>query len=166
MALRFRLSTIPETLQDFELSARQKYWAGLELMASGHEATGVYVLGYVAEMLLKNACFRFDGGRPGDPVGPYMGPARRWMGVYYPLIDSEAYHSVWFWAVLLRHKRRRAGRSLDVGIDQALLHHVRHVYRNWWVSMRYRSDAPQPVELQAVYNGITWLLDHYALLWR
>src|SRR5438477_187038 len=70
MALRFRLVASPESIQDFELSARQKYWAGIELALTGHEASAVYLLGYVAEMLLKNACFRVDGARPASPRTP------------------------------------------------------------------------------------------------
>ena len=48
MALRPRLQPILETVQEFELAAEEKYWAGLELMTRGDALTGIYILGYVS----------------------------------------------------------------------------------------------------------------------
>ena len=57
------------TLEDFENSAFSKYEAALELItqpAGTHQGAGVYLMGYVAEMLLKSAYFRFKDNPP-DP---------------------------------------------------------------------------------------------------
>ena len=62
MALRPRLQPTLETIQEFELAAEERYWAGLELMTRGDALTDIYILGYVAEMLLKNSYFFAECG--------------------------------------------------------------------------------------------------------
>lgn len=57
MSLRSRLESQPETIQEFELAAEERYYEGLELMVSGRSGGGVYLMGYVGEMILKVAYF-------------------------------------------------------------------------------------------------------------
>ena len=166
MPLRQRLSTQPETVQDFDLAAEQKYWEGIELLATGNRGAGIYLMGYTAEMLLKNACFRLETVRPTAPVASLLGPARNWMKARLPTIACESYHSVWFWTHLLRQKRRFQGRAMPAPLDWELVRRVRRIYQIWWVEMRYRPDQAYANEAQAVYDDVTWLRDHYVALWR
>ena len=76
MPIRALLSLANETIQDMESAAEDRYWEGWELAVQGHHVGAIYVLGYVAEMLLKINAFRVDGALPGDPVGPRLGPAK------------------------------------------------------------------------------------------
>ena len=57
MLLRRRIQSTPETVQDFELAAEQRFWDGMQLLVSGHLFAGIYLLGYTAEILLKLACW-------------------------------------------------------------------------------------------------------------
>jgi hypothetical protein len=166
MPLRYRLESQSETVQDFELAAEQRYWAGVELIVSGYPGSGVYLIGYTGEMLLKNACFRLDGVHPADLVAPLLGPARTWMRIRCPTIPHESYHSLLFWMWCLREKRRTQGRALSGPLDWALVRRVRRLYQIWWVEMRYRPDQVRPAEAQRAYDDVTWLRDNYLALWR
>ena len=165
VALRTRLELAPETLQDFELAAEEKYWQGCELLSLGHAAGGIYLLGYTAEMVLKYASFRAQGHRPGTPLAGLFGPVRQWMRVRNPLIDRENYHSLMFWMNYLRGKRRERGAALPADIDAELVRRVRRVYSVWWVEMRYRPDQAQPAEVAVMYDDVTWLRSRRVLLW-
>ena len=166
MPLRQRLFGASETVQDFELGAEQRYWEGVELMVAGRPFGGVYVIGYAAEMLLKRACFIVDGARPSDMVGPRLGPIRSWARRQLPDISPEQFHSLLFWAHVLRFKRRLAGRQFDQQFDARLVQRMRRLYGNWLVSMRYYPGYMTPLEVRSVYDDVTWLRDHRLLLER
>ncbi len=164
--LRFRLSPYPETAQDFELAAEARYWEGLELMAADRPFAGVYLMGYSAEMFLKLACFRLAPLVHLDPIGPRLGPVRRWMAQHRPQIDPERYHSLIFWASYLRERRRFLGRPLPRPLDSTLLQRAHRLYGLWWVEMRYRPGGIHPHEVRSAYDDASWLRNHYTLLWR
>jgi hypothetical protein len=126
--LRRDLDTIPETVADFELAAESRYWDGCQLITQSHGLGGIYLLGYAAEMILKHACFRTDRGRPADPVGGFFGPVRAWMRSHHPLVERENYHSLLFWTLYLRGKRREAGSPLADALDWELVRRVRRLY--------------------------------------
>jgi hypothetical protein len=81
MSLRHRFSLELETVQGFELAAEDTYWAALELITAGYQLRGMYLLGFAGEMLLKNACFRFQGAkflfRASTPVDATISPEHR-----------------------------------------------------------------------------------------
>lgn len=156
----------PETLQDFELAAQERYWEGLELMVAGRESGGVYLLGYTAEMLLKLASFRLESVRPTDLVKPRLAPVRNWMKQTCPGIDSEGFHSLVFWATYLRTRRRQQGRPLDQLMESQLAQRTRRLYAVWAVEMRYRSLRLPASDLRSAYDSVTWIRDNYLRLWR
>lgn len=96
MSMRRYVDAHPGTVQDLELASSDRLWEGLGLLVAGRTAGGVYLLGYVAEMVLKNACFQFDGARPADPVRPLLGPVRALGRQHFPAIQQENYHSLVF----------------------------------------------------------------------
>lgn len=118
----------PETLQDFELAAQDRYWEGLELLLAGRDAGGVYLLGYTAEMLLKLASFRLESVKPTDTIKPRLAPVRNWMKQTCPGIDYEGFDSLVFWATYLRAKRRQQGRPLDPLTESQLAQRTRRLY--------------------------------------
>ena len=158
--------TNPETLQDFELAAQDRYWEGLELMVAGREPGGVYLLGYTAEMLLKLASFRLESVRPTDPVKPRLAPVRQWMKQTCPGIDSEGFHSLVFWATYLRTKRRQQGRPLDPLTESQLAERTRCLYAVWTVEMRYRSLRRPASDWRSAYDSVEWIRENYLRLWR
>ena len=160
MPLRHRIESHPETVQDLELACGEKLWEGLELLLAGHRGAGIYLLGYAAEMVLKNACFRIDRARPTDDVNSRLRPIREWARQHGIRIDPEKYHSLLFWCHVLRAKRRWARRPLSAGIDQPLVQWARRIYGIWKVDMRYQPDQALQSEAESVYNDVTWIYDH------
>lgn len=151
----------PETVQDLELASEDRLWEGLELLASGQTAGGMYLLGYVAEMVLKNACFLFEGARPSDPISARLGPMRAFGKSHFPTIDRENYHSLVFWYHALLHKRNLAGRSLPSPTARQLGRRVASIHSMWVVAMRYYPAALLlPSHAATIYNDVIWLYDH------
>jgi hypothetical protein len=155
---------MPETIQDLSLASDEKYWEGVELLAAGRRGAGIYLLGYSAEMVLKNACFLTEGARPFDFVAPRLAPIRKWARSLLPRISHENYHSLWFWVHVLRRKRGRLGRKLAAGVDASLVQRVRRVYGIWVVDMRYKPDEALQREAEAVLDDVTWIRDRQSQL--
>lgn len=171
MSLRSRLSIIPETVQEFELAAAEKYSEGQRLIVAGNTGAGIYLLGYAAEMTLKNAYFRFTGAGLADEVGPRLAPARRagrgpgGSGLI-PAIPDEFYHSLRFWAMLLQAARAAQSRSwTDNGFTLEFERCTERLYNQWWVEMRYRRDAATLNEALQVLSDVGWLRTHFVALW-
>jgi len=166
MTLRRRLEAVPETVQEFELAAGQKYQEGVVLAAGGYAGAGTYLLGYSAEMLLKSAYFRYTGARPADLVQPRLAAALTAGRRYIPPVPHEAYHSLRFWSLLLREVRRQQNRPLPAAVDASFVSRTRRLYQSWWIGMRYRRDQATSLEAGSVYSDVTWLRDNYIALWR
>ncbi len=166
MPLRQRLEAVPETIQEFDLAAAQKYQEGTALITGGYNGAGIYLLGYSAEMLLKSAYFRYTGARPTDLTQPRLGAALNAGRRYVPLISHEAYHSLRFWSLLLREVRRHENRPLPSAVDAPFVSRTRRLYQNWWIGMRYHQEQATLLEARSVYSDVTWLRDNYIALWR
>lgn len=166
MTLRRRLETVPETVQEFDFASVQKYREGTVLMTAGHLGGGIYLLGYSAEMLLKNAYLRYTGASAVDRVQPRLAPALAAGRLYIPVVSHESYHSLRFWALLLREVRRRQRRPLAPLIDASFTARTRRLYQTAWVGMRYRQDLATVQEAQNAQSDVAWLHRHYAELWR
>ena len=162
MAMRLRLQPLPETVQEFELAAEDRYWAGMELMTRGDGATGIYLMGYVAEMLLKNSYFLLNiQTTPTFPVGSQLGQAKFAMAALIPMYQFKGYHDLIFWAGLLTEKRRQEGRPLASNVELALTQHVQRLSDNWFVELRYRAAQATTTEINEVYEDVTWIRSHY-----
>ncbi len=168
MPLRQRIAGQPETIQELELAAQERYLEALELLASGYPDGAVNLLGYVAEMLLKEVYSLSTGARPGDLVGPRLGPART-AGQNLPRlrgVKHEHYHSLRFWALLIVETRRTCSRRLPADTEARLHQRTRRLYQNWSIEMRYRRGLVTHREAQSVLEDVTWLLDNHVALWR
>ncbi len=166
MALRGRLSVITETIQEFNLAADEKYREGQHLVAGGDLGAGIYLLGYAAEMILKNAYFRFTGAGLGDATQPRLAPARSVGGRLIPAIRDEFYHSLRFWAMLLQAVRTDQGRPwADTEFVLEFERCTERLYNSWWVEMRYRCNQANPDEALQVLSDVGWLRTHLTILW-
>ena len=163
MAMRLRLQPVAETVQEFELAAEEKYWVAMDLITRGDGATGIYLMGYVAEMLLKNSYFLLDSNTaPTFPVGSQLALAKNAAkNVFLPQYPFTNYHDLVFWAALLAEKRRQEGRPLPPNMEMALTQHVRRLADNWFVELRYRSAQAEASEINEVYEDVTWIRSHY-----
>lgn len=162
MALRQRLLPVLETIQEFELASEERYWAGLELMTRGDALTGVYILGYVAEMLLKNSYFLLSlATRPTFPVGSQLAQAKLAMSILVPTYKFRSNHDLTYWAIVLTEKRRTESRPFPLDLETALMTHVQRLSENWFVELRYRTGQALPLEIAEVYESVTWIRTHY-----
>ena len=162
MTLRLRLQPLPETIQEFELAAEERYWTGLELMTRGEGAAGIYLLGYVAEMLLKNSYFLLDKlTTPTFPIGTQLGQAKLALSTFIPGRSFKNYHDLIFWVDLLVEKRRQEARPLPTTVEVELMQHTRRLADNWFVELRYRAAQATAFEVNSVYEDVTWIRSHY-----
>jgi len=162
MTLRLRLQPLPETIQEFDLAAEERYWTGLDLMTRGEGATGIYLMGYTAEMLLKNGYFLLDAQTtPTFPVGTQLGQAKLAMSSLLPQYKYKGYHDLIFWATLLIEKRRSESRPLAPDVETALMVRVQRLSDKWFVELRYRAAQATTAELNDVYEDVTWIRSYY-----
>jgi len=137
-------------------AAEQRFWAGLCLATTeaGHEASAIYLWGYVAEMLLKAAYCEFTQKPPCDDV-------------YGPLkteIKSANLHSLRGLGVFLIDTRAQFA-PMDAAVAGDLLIRIQSLETHWNVAMRYSSVPATESELEDVYESIRWIRSAYADLW-
>jgi hypothetical protein len=166
MTVRRRLEVTQETIQVFELALEDRYLEAIELVSRGYPHAGLYLLGYVAEMILKSACMRVTGATAADEVEARLGPARAAGKRLIPKIAHEQYHSLRFWGYLLVAERVSRQRPLRRAVRRAVLRIVERLYADWWVEMRYRADTVEPGEVQNTIRDVDWLLENRVSLWR
>jgi len=160
--LRQLLESTPETMQELELAAEARYWEGLELMALGRRGAGIYLMGYVAEMHLKLACFRLMGASNAAPVDALRAAARRRAKDGRVGCPEEGFHSLRFWFSLIERERADAGRC---GLNADFQRCVERLYQTWWVEMRYHPDAATEADTDQVFEDVSWLGRNYLALW-
>ena len=166
MSLSPRVLNGEELLQDFELAAKERFYEAQELLASGYSTGAAYLLGYVGEMVLKHAVFRFDGARPYDRVRPRLHPTKKWAKVALPSIRFTDFHDLWFWAHVLRQKRIDRGCALPDALSQNLMRVVYHLKRAWRVDLRYFGAEVSAELAKRSLEDVAWLLKNQAALWR
>ena len=167
MLLRALNETTDETILEFQAAAEDRYWEALSLMMDGHFAGGVHLIGYAAEMLLKNAYFSLIGERLTAPIWPLLAPAWTRGAAYFPgsfFQSSRDYHNLDFWARLLREERRRQGVALPWHLDSEYLFHTRRLYLTWWVEMRYRHAQATVGDAENALDSVSWLRRYYVIL--
>lgn len=162
MSLLARLSLLEptETWPRLHSTAMERYWDGLAL-ATGQEGRrlgAIYLLGYVAEIVLKVAFFRVCGLPPYQAVSLKMATTHAsWRGL--------SLHDVNAWAALLIEERRLRGRPFEPVFASQLKRHVMLVTANWREALRYRHSAASEMELVEVFQGVDWLLGNSNALW-
>lgn len=166
MPLRQRLEAVPEAVQEFDLAAAQKYQEGAALIVAGYDGAGIYLLGYSAEMMLKNAYFRCMGASWADRIAPRLGLALAAGRALTPLVPHEGYHSLRFWASLLRETRRFQRRPLPPLLDAQFVSRTRRLHQNCWIGARYRRAQATGLEAATVQADAAWIQRNYSALWR
>ena len=146
-----------------EQAAAQRFWDALTLATgdAGHEAGAIYLLGYVAEMLLKTAYFRVTGVPPSQNIAPHLTAARRnasWRG--------GNLHNLHSWFALLNDARFFRGNPWGAVVAATIERRVLIVVSHWRESSRYTSLAATNAELEEAFVSVDWLLGNYDALWR
>lgn len=165
MPLRIRLQGVPQTIQEMERAAEERYQEALHLIVGGRLGAGIYLCGYSAEILLKNALFRSSGANPRDLASVYLIPAMRMGRKILSWIPAENGHSLVFWATMLRYRRSEVSWPLPIDLDNELDLRASRLYESWWVSMRYLADQATETEAQGVLSDVDWFREHYKELW-
>ena len=152
-----------ETWPGMEQAAAQRFWDSLALATAdaGHEAGAIYLLGYVAEMLLKTAYFRVTGVPSSQDIAPHLTAARRnasWRG--------GNLHDLRSWFVLLNDARSFRGNPWGAAVAATIERHVLIVVSHWRESSRYTSLTATDAELEEAFLSVDWLLDNHDVLWR
>ena len=140
MSFRARIDANPKTLAEFEQAWTQRYVEGMRLLEE--EAThtgGIYLLGYVAEMILKVAYFRFVGAASDDPIKALLTTTSFKTAIKNVGVETEFYHSPRFWTELLVSTRKVSKRSLPTHLQEDLRAYAEKLYNNWKVDIRYHS---------------------------
>lgn len=167
MLLRNRLAVVSETIQEFEQAAEEMYQEGKFLLhKSNHQNSGIYLIGYAAEMWLKCAYFRLMGATLMDLIAPRLGPARTRGSGLTPPVDYESYHSLLFWARLIEVERSASSKPALSSIAPDFSHCVQLLYDIWWIEMRYRQGQATVNEAKDIRVWVSWLRANYELVWR
>jgi hypothetical protein len=148
-----------------ERAAEERYQEALHLMAGGLSGAGIYLCGYTAEILLKNALFLTCGAHHRDLASVYLIPALKMGRRILPWIPAENGHSLVFWAMMLRYRRSEAFRPFPVDLDNELDLRVSRLYESWWVSKRYLTDQATESESRGVLSDVDWIRERYRDLW-
>ena len=167
MPLLLQLVGIPETIQEFNAAAEDRFWDGVSLLVDGRYDGGIYLLGYVAEMLLKSAYFSFRGEALTVEVWPLLNPAWRRGADWFPgsfSANNPDYHNLNFWSRVLAEERRRAGQSLPFHLHNEYVVHTSRLSMTWWVEMRYRRGVAGQTDAEGMLESVTWLRHHYIRL--
>lgn len=99
MPLRNLNGATEETILEFQAAAEDRYWEAISLMTDGHLAGGIYLAGYVAEMLLKSAYFSVRGEALTAQIWPLLAPAWAKGVDYFPgsfSSNGRDYHNLDF----------------------------------------------------------------------
>lgn len=165
MSLRRLLQTEPEILSHLDLAADARLSEARQLAVSGEPHASVYLAGYSAEMTLKLAALRVQGTRPYHLVKPRLAPLASQAKLLIGDVDHEGYHSVKFWALLLRELRRSKGLTMDASLAREVVARSLRIYENWDVSMRYRPRLVSVADAKKVLEDVGWLRNQSSKLW-
>lgn len=168
MSLLGRVSRI-DSIGELEHAARLRYYDGLSLaLSESHNSTGaVYLLGYVAEMLLKTAYYRVRGMGPTDDTWPLLrGMNDQAALVRFDWQSGRTRHNLEDLAGLLVEVRRNCGPEIDPYFASTLQGHAKVVALHWNERLRYKSVLALEDEVVDVIESIDWLVANYEALWR
>ena len=178
MTLREYYATQTETLGMFELAWEQRYVEGERLLLTEDTRVGgVYLLGYVAEMVLKASYFRFTGAASGDKTASLMESAgvksaahaarvRHLQSVNAAVKQEDYKHDIEFWLQELLSERKRKGRRLRQQRELDLQTHAQTIYNAWRVNMRYLALRIPGAEYREFQSSVLWLKENYESLRR
>lgn len=171
MGIRQRLGREFETIQDMERAIDKRYLEASRLIVSPggvNQWGGVYLLGYVGEMVLKMAYFKLQDCHLETPAKIELSGASL-VAVRFGIVKSKSdfdRHSLTHLLDLVLLTRQSKGRSRFPSIgENELSKTVTRLQTNWWVAMRYFGEAPLVSEVKEAFEDASWLRTYYYELW-
>jgi len=172
MGIRQRLSGGNSTIQDMEKALESRYYEASHLIVSpddAHRWGGIYLLGYVGEMVLKMVYFKLKGCLPGEDAWAVLKNNAKSEAVGYGIVKQTSdfdFHNLQNMLDLVLWTRRNRGRVGFARISLPdLSSAVLALQANWWVPMRYFGERPLTEEVKAAYEAASWLRTYYFELW-
>lgn len=158
-----------DSIDEMEAAREDRYSDSLTCALDGREFAACYLMGYVIEMLLKSAFYRFDGVPLVADLRGGLRSARkhpRFKPVTgSPSILAHGLHNIRAWGDHLIDTRQRTGRALDVRVASRLVYELCWVQNNWSETLRYRRSIPASDEVHRFLKIADWLRSEYVTLW-
>ncbi len=164
MPIRLFFSGQDESIEGFEAAAENKYEAGFNLMASPQSGDGVYLMGYVAELLLKSAYFRLRGFSSQQNIE--MSDLRDAVQRHHLSLPSDRFHDLERWGQLVLRERVLAYLT-NPSMEHDLQATVTRLNTNWSVKMRYLDlQGVDKQDVEDVLDDVIWIKTNHKDFWR
>jgi len=154
----------PDSIAEFQASARQRYNDGLALAGAGNRTAAIYLWGYVAEMTLKAAYFSLSGLAEDDviTVCGHIQPAIN-RGRAAPLSiawpNQGAGHNVRAWAELLVGVRAlNPATTYGPAFAAQVQRCGQRIGQLWRETLRYHKNRAYLYEVRQIRESAEWLL--------
>lgn len=152
-------------VQQLVPAARERLGDAHAALTTGSPTGSVYLAGYGVEMVLKHAALRTEGLPPHATVRDALAPARGRLGAWLGPIEHESYHSLEFWALLLRETFRHRRGAVPALVKSAV-QSACHLHQCWQVALRYRSALVAGPDAKEFLRMAGWFPSHANELWR
>jgi len=161
MGLLARLNTLgpKETWPALHNAADERYWDGLELATcrQARHLGAIYLLGYVAEIVLKVAFFRVLGWPSKQSVDLKALKTHASWG-------RSNLHDVEELAKVLIAERANRKKAFNPVFAAQLQLHAKCLSTNWRETLRYNHSSASYAELAEVFQSVEWLRLNFDLL--
>lgn len=150
-------------LQDLLPAARERLWDARAALKAGSPTGSVYLAGYSVEMVLKHSALRVD--RVSLTASPLSAAvvSRARHEKELGSVEPESYHSLKFWALLLRAAWRVRRNTVPAVVDTALGKSLK-LYQGWTVDLRYRSGLINQSDAVEFVREASWFVARSAEL--
>lgn len=163
--VRPHLAAKTEMLQHLLPAAKERLFDARAVLKQGSPTGCVYLAGYSVEMVLKHAALRVDGVRlTASPVAA-AAASRAHLEREIGQVDHEHYHSLRFWALLLRAAWRLRRGNVPTVVEDAVSK-AQKLYQGWMVDLRYRSALIGFADAESFIREAGWFVDRATELAR
>lgn len=170
MGLRERASD-EVTLAEYEAAWEDRFQDAIVLVKGGRRLAAIYLLGYVAEIVLKYAFYRLLGYKPEDLIRLGSGGrADDPRGVAHGVLGipqlRRGLHNPDLWARMIVQLRRQLDLPRAPDLVDGLLNKAEQIDSNWKVSLRYNRECSTLADFRALWKAVAWVKTHADQFWR
>lgn len=163
---------LPEhvTLGEFEIAGEGRFQDAIILAKKGRRLAAMYLLGYVAEAVLKCAVYRLLGYAPNDLVRLGSGGTDDPRGIAHGVLGipplPRGLHNPDLWARIIVQLRRSLNLPHAPDLCDGLRDKAEQIDSNWRVSLRYNRERTMPSDFRALWKDVVWVRTHAETFWR
>jgi hypothetical protein len=155
-----------DSIYEFTAAASQRWHDAISLLRQERKTGAIYLFGYVAEMTLKAAYFRFVGFPSATAITRKdLDAARGWAKVAGIAWQGNL-HSLSSWAELLvtRRQTTAGGAYPIVGFGTQILTHAQTLQRHWSELLRYHKNTAYDHECRSAHEIADWFRNRFQML--